>query len=122
MTLTLRRSQIEAELEAVVDPCSCLTPSPVSILDLGLVREIEVADGAITITLCMTDPMCMYFVDIAGEIETRIAALGWTGTVSVNWDTAADWDPELMRPAARRARLEARLRLRDLMPHAVAKR
>lgn len=112
------KSAVEAELARVVDPCSCMTATPVNIVDLGLVREVAVTPEAIAVTLCMTDPMCMYFADIASEIERRIGDLGWAGEVAVRWDTDADWSADLMRPAARRARLVARLRLRELTPHA----
>jgi metal-sulfur cluster biosynthetic enzyme len=113
------KQQIEAELAEVIDPCSCLTPNPVSVLDLGLVQRIETTADTIRIELCMTDPMCMYFNDIATEIEGRMRdSLGWTGAVDVVWDTSADWRPESMRPAAIRARWEARRRLRELTPYA----
>lgn len=113
------RDAVDAVLDQVVDPCSCLTPSPVSIADLGLVRDVEVTDSAIRIDLCMTDPMCMYFPDIAAEIETRLRDTGWSGVVDVRWDTSADWSPDGMRAAAIRARWEARRRLRELQPYAV---
>jgi metal-sulfur cluster biosynthetic enzyme len=115
----MQASQVQEQLAEVIDPCSCLTPNPVSIVDLGLVREIDVSDGAIRIDLCMTDPMCMYFADIATEIEQRLRAeLDWTGEVDVRWDTAADWQPGHMRAAAIRARWEARKRLHTLTPYA----
>jgi len=116
------KARVEAELEQVIDPCSCLTPNPVSIVDLGLVRAVEVSAEAIRIDLCMTDPMCMYFVDIAGEIEARLRdALGWKGDIDVHWDTNADWSAQRMRPAAIRARWEARRRLRELEPYHAAR-
>jgi len=115
----MRTQQVEEQLAQVIDPCSCLTPSPVSIVDLGLVRHIAVTEAAIRVDLCMTDPMCMYFADIATEIRERLRdRLRWTGDIDVRWDTDADWQPGNMRAAAIRARWEARKRLHTLTPYA----
>ena len=111
--------RVRAELREVIDPCSCMTQTPVSIVDLGLVQAVERAGDTISVRLCMTDPMCMYFVDIASEIERRVGELGWTGEVAVVWDTDADWEPARMTAAGRRARQPARDRLLQIEPYAV---
>jgi metal-sulfur cluster biosynthetic enzyme len=116
MSAAVWKERVEAELREVMDPCSCLTPTPLNIVDLGLVREVSVEPEQIEVSLGMTDPMCLYFPDIATEIKRRVGDLGWEGSVSVQWDTAADWSPERMSPAARRARLAARRRLEQLTP------
>lgn len=111
--------RVRTELAEVIDPCSCMTATPVSIVDLGLVRAVERDGDTLAVHLCMTDPMCMYFVDIASEIERRVAELGWQGAVKVEWDTDADWDPTRMTAAGRAARQPARDRLLQIEPYAV---
>jgi metal-sulfur cluster biosynthetic enzyme len=110
--------RVEAELEQVIDPCSCMTATPVSITDLGLVRTVAQHGDTISVHLCMTDPMCLYFVDIATEIKRRVAELGWEGEVAVVWDTDADWEPAMMTPAGHEARRPARERLLQIQPYA----
>jgi len=110
--------RVRAELADVIDPCSCLTPTPVSIVDLGLVRDVRRDGDRIAVHLCMTDPMCMYFVDIASEIQRRVAEAGWDGEVAVEWDTDADWEPARMTAAGRAARQPARDRLLQIEPYA----
>jgi metal-sulfur cluster biosynthetic enzyme len=111
-------ARVRAALAEVIDPCSCMTKTPVSIVDLGLVRSVRRDGDAIAVHLCMTDPMCMYFVDIASEIERRVGELGFGGPVSVVWDTDADWDPTRMTAAGRAAREPARERLLQIEPYA----
>ena len=110
--------RVQAELEQVIDPCSCMTATPVSITDLGLVRTVVRHGDTIAVHLCMTDPMCMYFVDIATEIQRRVAEAGWDGEVAVEWDTDADWEPARMTAAGRAARQPARDRLLQIEPYA----
>jgi len=40
-----RKSRVKAELDEVLDPCSCMSNHPISILDLGLVCFVESDDG-----------------------------------------------------------------------------
>ena len=35
------KTDVKARLEEVLDPCSCMSEHPVSIVDLGLVDDIE---------------------------------------------------------------------------------
>lgn len=90
-------------LTEILDPCSCLAGSPMSLYDLGLVQEvsIQVSDtdeepDTLKVRLALTDPMCMYFIDMAEEIRTTISGVGWPGAISVDWDTSVDWSPSMM--------------------------
>ena len=84
-----------AALAAVQDP-----EIGESIVDLGLVRALTVADGQVLATLVPTSATCP-MVDVLvedAEAALRAACLpGWAVTVDVDWDTP--WQPDGLSPA-----------------------
>ena len=96
---------IRDELMEVLDPCSCMSEHPVNIVDLGLIEEIEVDDGAVEITLLLTSQRCTYFLDINDEIRERVGSLSEVESVEVHQDTSGEiWTRERMSEAERTAR------------------
>jgi len=57
---TFEENNIIAQLDDVFDPCSCMTDDPVSIVELGLVENVERDGGSVSIELLSTTPICMY--------------------------------------------------------------
>jgi metal-sulfur cluster biosynthetic enzyme len=112
-------------LMEILDPCSCLAGSPMSICDLGLVQEVSIgpsSDGAepatLLVRLALTDPMCMYFIDMAEEIRQAIIGAGWPGIVRVEWDTSVDWSPNMMSQSGQLQIVEVkRQRFAGLQPY-----
>lgn len=97
-----RSSQEQRLLDAlatVVDPCSIATGVPISIADMGLVRDIVVASGTATIKLRLTNPFCFQIGIICEAIEKKIEALDLACVIEV--DPVEHWSPELMSQDAR---------------------
>jgi len=95
-------------LRSVVDPCSIATGAPINILDMGLVRGVEVRDGVAVVGLRLTHPFCMQAANIADRIREVVAAgTGLAATVDI--DVADEWWPDMIAPEARR-------RLRSIRP------
>lgn len=117
-----RKSQIQTELGKVLDPCSCMSDHPISILDLGLVERIEVDDGDVTIDLLLTSQLCTYFLDMADEVVERVEALDGVDNVEVHQDTSGQiWTQDRMAAeerTARRNRLKTRMKEANITPHA----
>lgn len=117
-----RKSQIQTELGKVLDPCSCMSDHPISILDLGLVERIEVDDGDVTIDLLLTSQLCTYFLDMADEVVERVGALDGVDNVEVHQDTSGQiWTQDRMAAeerTARRNRLKTRMKEANITPHA----
>ncbi|WP_435335815.1 metal-sulfur cluster assembly factor [Haloarchaeobius sp. TZWWS8] len=110
------KSAIKAELDQVLDPCSCMSNHPVSILDLGLVEDIETRDGGrhVEVTLLLTSQLCTYFIDMNDEIIERVEALDGVETVDVHQDTSGQvWTQERMAEDERRERRERFLNRMD---------
>lgn len=90
-------TRIDEELNKVLDPCSCHTENPVSIIDLGLVETVEFdKTGTVRIELVVTSPMCTYFTKMAEEIEERLLALKGVREVTVEKNTQQVWTPARM--------------------------
>ncbi|SDN24244.1 Metal-sulfur cluster biosynthetic enzyme [Halogranum gelatinilyticum] len=116
------KSRIKTELGEVLDPCSCMSDHPISILDLGLVERIEVDDREVTIDLLLTSQLCTYFLEMADEVVDRVEALDGVDTVEVHQDTSGEvWTQERMAEeerTARRNRLKTRMEEAGLEPYA----
>ncbi|WP_267643388.1 metal-sulfur cluster assembly factor [Haloarchaeobius amylolyticus] len=110
------KTAIKAELDEVLDPCSCASNHPISILDLGLVEGIETNDGGrhVEVTLLLTSQLCTYFIDMNDEIIERVEALDPVEEVVVHQDTSGQvWTQERMSDEERKARRERFLQRMD---------
>ena len=66
---TLMLEEIRTRLDTIPDPCSIAMGKPMSLLEMGLVENVAIAaDGAVTITLCLTDTACTHF---GGDLDRR---------------------------------------------------
>jgi metal-sulfur cluster biosynthetic enzyme len=92
-------ARIEAALERVVEPCSLAFGKPVSIVAMGLVERIEVADGRARITLCLTDAACIHFAGMQRFIRDELLELREIESVEVVQTLDRLWTPDRRRVA-----------------------
>lgn len=99
---------VEAALASVTDPCSVAAGVPITLADMGLVKLVDIQDGAVTVTLRLTSPVCMQAAGIAAAVEAAVARLPGVSAAHCRFDHTWDWVPEMMSPSAtvrlRRAR------------------
>ncbi|MBS1164882.1 MAG: hypothetical protein H6R00_907 [Proteobacteria bacterium] len=91
------KPQILAALATVDDP-----ELGIDIVSLGLVRRLDIGDGAIHVELMMTTPTCplgSLIAETARVAVEKAAGAGWKVTVAI--DKSAIWSPELADPAVR---------------------
>ena len=90
--------EIREALRDVVDP-----ELGVNIVDLGLVRRIDVAGRTVRITMTMTSPACPLRDYLKELVESAVASL-WPRARHVTVDIVTDppWSDEMMSDAARR--------------------
>ena len=94
-------------LDAVADPCSLVTGDPISIVDLGIVRDVRAEDDEVVIVIAPTSPGCMVLPIISTMAsDTAKAAIG-NDSVRVELDRDFVWSSAAMSPEAR-ARKEER--------------
>ncbi|MEY2885117.1 MAG: hypothetical protein RL490_2841 [Pseudomonadota bacterium] len=88
--------EVVAALRQIFDP-----EIPVNIYDMGLIYNVEIADGHCVVTMTLTTPHCPVAETMPGEVELRVMSVPGIATAEVNlvWDPA--WDPGKMSDEAK---------------------
>jgi metal-sulfur cluster biosynthetic enzyme len=94
-----QETAIREALRTVYDPCC--RERGISIVDMGLVRSIEVGDGPPRIELILTSGWCPFAARVLNEVRETVRPLTPTGevTVQVVWDEP--WTMERLSDEAR---------------------
>lgn len=82
-------AEIRTALEQVVDPEISL-----SIIELGLVREIDLSVEPHVVRMLLTTPFCPYAPQIIQEVKDAVTAV--TGKATEVEIMADQWTPEMM--------------------------
>jgi metal-sulfur cluster biosynthetic enzyme len=69
----------------------------ISIVDLGLLRGVEVEDetGKVLVTMTLTSPMCPLGPQIMAAVKSAAAAVPGVGGASVQLVWSPPWDPRV---------------------------
>lgn len=105
--------QARNRLDEIVDPCSEARGTDISIVEMGLLKSIEVSDGHVHIDLRITSPSCMmvgYFIE---QAKTRVGSLDGVETVTLSTDAGMNWREEMMAEEALEQRQEHQQALAD---------
>jgi metal-sulfur cluster biosynthetic enzyme len=92
--------QIRDRLATISDPCSLTMGRPVDICALGLVEQVEEADGHVRVELCLTDPSCAHFNGLRRYITDTLLAMPGVVSAEVVQTTQVLWTPERITPKA----------------------
>lgn len=104
--MTVERGRVEEQLDEVIDPCSAANGTDLSIVEMGLVDDVEIDASAVTVSLRLTSPFCMqipYFID---EVEERVGNLDGVSSVTLETDQGREWHRGMMSESARARREE----------------
>ena len=101
--------EIHARLDAIPDPCSIAMGKPMSLLEMGLVENVAIAaNGAVTVTLCLTDTACVHFGGMRDYIEQSLQDIAGIGSVCVDHTTEIVWtDERILSRELSRSKLSA---------------
>ena len=106
---------VRSALNGILDPCSVAAGVPAGLVDMGLVRSLEVRGGAegatVRVEIGVTEPGCLMGFPFAREAEKLLGGLPGVAAVEVALDYAHDWEPADMSPEYRK-RLEDRRTVR----------
>lgn len=93
MTRTEREDDVYEALRRVVDPEIGL-----NIVELGLVRELELSDEAAHLVMILTTPFCPYGPQLLEQARATVAhASGMPTTIEMGSEM---WDPSMMEEGA----------------------
>jgi len=89
-------AEVRAVLAAVTDP----EIPVITIEDLGILRDVEVDGGSITVTITPTYSGCPAMQEIRADIDAALAAHGWYD-VTVRTVLAPAWTTDWMSETGR---------------------
>jgi metal-sulfur cluster biosynthetic enzyme len=110
---TLTRDDVLLRLGEVIDPCSVATRVPLSIVEMGMVENIELESGNVVVALRMTSPLCHALPYFEMEIERVLASAPGIGSVKCTFDHGANWQPDNMTASAQRKLADQRAAVRS---------
>lgn len=102
-TATPPRAELVAAIEAAVASVDDPEYPGVSIVDLGLLEQIELTDDRARVTLVPTFSGCPALAMIRADVEAAVAVVPGVASVEVVMATAPAWTPERISEAGRRA-------------------
>jgi metal-sulfur cluster biosynthetic enzyme len=96
-----REAAVRQALENVVDPCSIATGVPISIADMGLIKELRWLDGEVKLVLQLTSPICWQAANILSAVEHTVMSVPGVRSVHCTLDPTSEWMPSMMSAGAR---------------------
>src|SRR5258708_9840908 len=75
------QEDVISRLQEIIDPCSAATKVPLSIVEMGMVENVELASGNVAVDLRMTSPVCypMTYLPKAGRRAAGGTPCIWRG-------------------------------------------
>ena len=95
-----RTAAVMEALASVYDPCC--QEKGLSVVDMGLVRRIDLDGERPRVELLLTTGWCPFAANLVGEISEKVAAVAGTAdsTVEIVWDEP--WTTDRLSDKARR--------------------
>jgi metal-sulfur cluster biosynthetic enzyme len=96
----VRTAAVMEALASVYDPCC--QEKGLSVVDMGLVRRVELDGERPRVELVLTTGWCPFAATLVGEISEKVAAVAGTAgsTVEIVWDEP--WTTDRLSDRARR--------------------
>jgi metal-sulfur cluster biosynthetic enzyme len=95
--------EVRTALEQVIDPCSAAHGRPLNVWEMGLVRNLDVADGVVTLQLYLTSPVCTMIGKFHEQAEDALLGLPGIDEVVIVPDSGLDWPGMPARAQANRS-------------------
>src|SRR5918996_721888 len=92
--MTVLREQVVEAMRAVPDPCSIAMRTPMDVVEMGLIGEVRIEGGHVTVELVLTDPSCVHFRSMSTYIRDVLTGLDGIESVDVVQTTSTLWTPD----------------------------
>lgn len=95
---------VREQLDETIDPCSEVRGTDISIVEMGLLKSIEVDEGVVHIELRITSPSYMmvgYFIE---QAQKHVGTLPGVEEVTLATDVGLSWRDEMMSEGAKERR------------------
>ena len=105
------REVVEA-IDEVADPCSQSMGRPIGLVEMAILRKVEVLHRSVSVGICLTEPTCLYAFQIAESVQQQLhRVFGDDLEVRVEFLPEADgawWTEDYLSPEAKVRLAEAR--------------
>lgn len=95
------RTEVLERLGGVVDPCMEAAGLGLSLVDLGIVRTVDVYDATIDVELGLTEPGCGFTHALVTKVEDALASLCAARELRVRFNWSDPWTEARMTEAGR---------------------
>lgn len=103
---------VESRLEGILDPCSVAAGNGMNIVEMGLIKRIEVSSGEVHVYLCLTSPTCPMLEHFSREVDRVFDDVrDQVGAVVLHPDTGMNWTPARLSEDAKARRRQHLLTL-----------
>jgi metal-sulfur cluster biosynthetic enzyme len=99
-------SKVRSALHNVVDPCSAATGIDLDIVEMGLVKSIDIFDDHVRVNMRLTTPACHMVAYFMKEVEREVGQLPGVESVELEADDGLEWTEEMLSDDAKRRREE----------------
>lgn len=94
--------QVTSALQQICDPCSIAAHAPLSIIEMGLVRNVLIdSEGNVRVSMCVTSPSCTMAPNMVQGAETLVRQIEGVNSVVIEVDPEVFWTPADMTPNGR---------------------
>jgi metal-sulfur cluster biosynthetic enzyme len=116
---TVELERVSAALQQVVDPCSVGRGVPAGLVDMGMVKAVDVSDApdghsVVTVELRITSPACTFQPWFEREVREHLGEVPEVDEVRIEWNRDFDWSDDDMSPDLQRRLREKRHKLLGL--------
>lgn len=108
---------VQSRLEGILDPCSVGAGNSMNIVEMGLIKRIELVPGEVHVYLCLTSPTCPMLEHFSREVDRVFADVrDQVGCVVLHPDTGMEWTPLRLSEVAKEKRRLHLLNLTTAVP------
>ena len=109
----LTQEDVISRLHEITDPCSAATKVPLSIVEMGMVENVELASGKVVVAFRMTSPLCHALPYFQMEVERVLAGIPGIEDIKCTFDHGGNWHPGNMTVGAQLKLAERRELVRN---------